>query len=151
MSDRTTSLRLEDQLCFALYAATNAITRYYRPLLQELGLTYPQYLVMLVLWQDGARSVGGIAERLHLGPSAVVPLIDQLERAGFAKRQRDGRDRRIIRVELTPLGASLEEQAGAARSKVACRTGYSPETIAEWQRELAELVERMSAPAEADA
>lgn len=88
-------LRLDDQLCFALYAATNAITRSYRPLLGEIGLTYPQYLVMLTLWQDGSAPVGRIAHRLELDSHAVSPLVDRLEAAGLVVR-RPGADRRQV-------------------------------------------------------
>ena len=97
-------LRLDDQLCFALYAATNAVTRTYRPLLAKIGITYPQYLVMLVLWQHGPNSVGAVGKRLHLAASAITPLVDQLERAGMVARARGTADRRVVQVRLTDKG-----------------------------------------------
>lgn len=136
-------LRLDDQLCFALYAATNAVTRAYRPLLREINLTYPQYLVMLVLWQDGDGPTGHIANRLSLPPNAVTPLLDRLEANGFVKRQRDGNDRRIVHVTLTPEGAALERAAAQAQADVECRTLLKPDDLATLRQELKELVERM--------
>ena len=76
------TVRLDDQLCFALYAALNFVTRSYRPLLRDIGLSYPQYLVLMVLWQQDARLVNRIAERLHLGGNAITPLLGRLERWG---------------------------------------------------------------------
>lgn len=138
-------LRLDDQLCFALYAATNAVTRTYRPLLGALGLTYPQYLVMLVLWQDGATSVRGIAARLQLGASAITPMIDQLETAGLVTRARSGRDRRVVLVALTEVGRRLEEAAAAAQEAVVCRTGLSEQALAALRQDLVALVDRIAA------
>ncbi|WP_420391547.1 MarR family winged helix-turn-helix transcriptional regulator [Acuticoccus sp.] len=142
---RDLSLRLDDQLCFALYAATNAVTRAYRPLLAHLGLTYPQYLVMLVLWQDGARPVGRIAARLKLGPSAIVPLVDQLQRAGFVRRRKDQDDRRMIFVEPTAAGLELEGMAAMAQETVACRTGLSAAHLDALRDELTALADRIAA------
>lgn len=138
-------LRLDDQLCFALYAATNAVTRAYKPLLGALGLTYPQYLVMLTLWQDGPLSSVRIAERLQLGANAMTPLVDQLEKAGFVARKREVDDRRIVTITLTDAGSRLEQAAAAAQAAVVCRTGLSPDGLNELRDELTDLVERMAA------
>lgn len=141
-------LRLDDQLCFALYAATNAVTRAYRPLLAELKLTYPQYLVMLVLWQDGPSAVRHIAARLQLGPSAIVPLVDHLEAAGFVVRRRDSADRRLTHIVPTDAGRALEHAAALAQEVVACRTGLTDEGLAELREELHQMVDRMTADIE---
>lgn len=106
--DHPDKLRLDEQLCFALYAATNAVTRAYRPRLARLGLTYPQYLVMLTLWQDGRQQINRIADRLSLASNAITPLIDRLEAAGFVARVRDAQDRRAICIALTETGTRLE-------------------------------------------
>lgn len=134
-SDR---LRLDDQLCFALYAATHAVTRSYRPLLAEIGLTYPQYLVMLTLWQDGASPIGHIARRLELDSHAVTPLIRRLEADGFVARQR-GTDRRHVVVDVTTLGAGLQEAAAQAQHQVVCDTGLSDVDLATLRRQLRDL------------
>ncbi|MEJ7705518.1 MAG: MarR family winged helix-turn-helix transcriptional regulator [Geodermatophilaceae bacterium] len=144
MSDRPANLRLDDQLCFALYAATNAVTRAYRPLLEQIGLTYPQYLVMLVLWQDGAHAVHEIAARLALPAHALSPLLARLERAGLVTRRRSSSDHRVVRVRLTAVGADLEAAAGRAQRDVACQTQLDPAALAELREELHELVARMS-------
>lgn len=137
-------LVLDDQLCFALYAATNAVTRAYRPLLKCLDLTYPQYLVMLVLWQDGPRSARSIADRLKLPPNAISPLIDRLEAAGLISRRRDGEDRRIVHISLTGKGAALERAAAEAQGAVACRAGMSEAQMGALRDELHRLTGRLA-------
>ena len=144
---RPTNLHLDDQLCFALYAATNTVTRAYRPLLERIALTYPQYLVMLTLWQHGELSVGEIADRLALPGHAVSPLVDRLEDAGFVLRHRSSPDRRVVHVSLTPAGAELEGAASTAQRSVACDTGLTPEALAGLRAQLHELVDRMTHPA----
>lgn len=131
-------LRLDDQLCFALYAATHAITRSYRPLLGEIGLTYPQYLVMLTLWQDGPAPIGAIARRLELDSHAVTPLVRRLEKDGFVARQR-GTDRRHVVIDLTARGAELEHAAARAQREVVCGTGLSDVDLAALRRQLRDL------------
>ncbi|ORE91967.1 MarR family transcriptional regulator [Stappia sp. 22II-S9-Z10] len=151
MLDRSLGLELENQLCFALYAASNAVTRIYRPLLARLGLTYPQYLVMIVLWQDGARPIGKIAERLRLGPSAIVPLVDQLQRHGFVQRRRDSADRRMVFIELTEAGAAMERQVAAARDAVVCRLAMEDEQLSALRAELTHLTARLAEVEDAEA
>ncbi len=135
--------RLDDQLCFALYAATHAITRRYRPLLAEIGLTYPQYLVMLSLWQDGPAPVGRIAERLELDSHAVTPLVERLEVAGLVRRDR-GTDRRRVVVSATGLGRDLRAAAEAVQARVACETGLDPDDLADLRERLRALAGRLS-------
>ncbi len=137
-------LRLDDQLCFALYAATKAVTRAYRPLLGALGLTYPQYLVMLVLWQDGALPARGIAHRLQLGASAITPLIDQLEAGGLVARERGTKDRRLVVIGLTPAGRQLEHAAALAQEAVVCQVGLTEAALADLRAELNALVGRIA-------
>ena len=141
-------LRLDDQLCFALYAATHAVTRAYRPRLAAIDLTYTQYLVMLALWQDGPLTQSALAARLRMGTSAMPPLIDHLERAGAVRRRRDGPDRRVVVVEPTEAGAALERAAALAQVAVECRTGLDPHALARLRDELIALADRT---ADADA
>jgi DNA-binding MarR family transcriptional regulator len=105
------SLRLDDQLCFALYAASRAVTQRYRPLLDALGLTYPQYLVMLVLWERGPTTVKGLAEALQLDYGTLSPLLKRLDAAGFVERRRRSEDERSVEVSLTEAGRELRERA----------------------------------------
>ena len=146
--DHTAGPRLDDQLCFAAYAATNALTRAYRPMLGSLGLTYPQYLVLMVLWENGATSVQAIGDRLRLGASAITPLLDRLEGAGFVLRARSGTDRRVVLVTTTPAGHALQAQVATAQQEVVCRTGLSPEALISLRDMLNALTNRLD-PAEA--
>jgi DNA-binding MarR family transcriptional regulator len=106
-----TALHLDRQLCFALYSASRATTAAYRPLLDQLGLTYPQYLVMLVLWEDERVTVRRLGERLHLDSGTLSPLLKRLEAIGFVQRQRSVADERSVEVTLTESGRELESQA----------------------------------------
>jgi DNA-binding MarR family transcriptional regulator len=115
------SLRLDDQLCFPIYAASRRIQAVYRPLLDPLGLTYPQYLVMLVLWEGDDVSVSHIGERLALDSGTLTPLLKRLEAAGRVRRARDADDNRVVRVVLTDAGRALRDEAeGVPRSLLAC-------------------------------
>ena len=137
------ALSLDEQLCFALYSATNAITRAYRPLLDKLGLTYSQYIVMLVLWQDGSSTIGQIASRLQLAPHAVSPMIDRLETAGLVAREAVEGDRRAVRIVLTEAGKALEKPVSIAQQTVVCQTTLSPEELQALREDLKALVNRM--------
>lgn len=118
-------LHLDNQLCFALYAATNAITRAYGGPLGKLGLTYLQYLVMLVLWEQGAQTVSGLAKALQLDSSTLTPLLKRMEVAGWIARTRDVIDERVVRIELTAAGRQLRRPVAAIQKGVACRTRMS--------------------------
>lgn len=142
VTSRTTS-RLSDQLCFALYSATNAMTRTYRPFLHELGLTYPQYLVLLVLWEKKECRLGEIAEGLRLATHAVSPIIDRLEESGLVRRNVDEEDARAVRVELTKKGAKMESDAAAVQDAVRLRTDLDPAAVARLRADLHELVDHL--------
>lgn len=106
------ALPLEDQLCYSLYAASMAITRAYKPTLDMLGITYPQYLVLHALWEEDGRTVGAIADRLALESSTVTPLLKRLEAAGHVERRRNPADERQVNVFLTDQGAAMRERCG---------------------------------------
>ena len=106
-----TGWRLDHQLCFALYAASLAMTKAYRPLLAPLGLTYPQYLVMLVLWEGDGLTVKQAGERLGLDSGTLTPLLKRLEAAGLLQRLRDAADERRVRLQLTAAGRALRARA----------------------------------------
>ena len=118
-----TVLPLDDQLCYALYAASMAVQRAYKPLLDALGITYPQYLVLHTLWERDGRSIGEIAERLALESSTVTPLMKRLEVAGFVTRTRDADDERRVAVRLTDRGRDLREECGCLAETLIARTG----------------------------
>jgi DNA-binding MarR family transcriptional regulator len=102
---------LDRQVCFRLYAASNLITRLYRPMLAELGLTFPQYLVMLVLWESEPQTVSAVGERLHLDSGTLTPLLKRLEAGGFVARRRDEADERRVLISLTDAGHALHAPA----------------------------------------
>ena len=104
-------LRLDRQVCFPLYAASNLINRLYRPVLSGLGLAYPQYLVMLALWETSPRTVGALGEALHLDSGTLTPLLKRMEAAGFVTRNRDPEDERRVQISLTDTGRALRKDA----------------------------------------
>lgn len=120
------ALKLENQLCFRLYTASRLITQAYHPLLVKIGLTYPQYLVMMVLWENDGQKVNDIAKRLYLETNTVTPLLKRMEAEGLVRRTRSEEDGRQVIVSLTPKGRKLEQEAGCVPYKmggaVACRS-----------------------------
>jgi DNA-binding MarR family transcriptional regulator len=151
-SDSPDNLPLDNQLCFALYAATHAITRAYRPLLSELGITYPQYLVLVVLWEHDTVPVGEIARRLQLDAAALTPLVKRLEALGLVTRQRDARDERIVRISLSVAGRTLRSRAVGVQNEIACRTLLGPDELLALRRKLHDLTRALAEePAVADA
>ncbi|MET0969016.1 MAG: MarR family transcriptional regulator [Tardiphaga sp.] len=127
---------LDQQLCFALYGASMAIGRAYKPLLDQLEITYPQYLVLSTLWEGGAHSVGGIAERLALESSTVTPLVKRLEQAGFVTRKRNTEDERQVDVSLTTTGTALREKARCLGETLFVAAGMTPERLIALNREV---------------
>ena len=104
-------LWLDNQVCFALYSTSLAMTKLYKPLLDAIGLTYPQYLVMLVLWEQDGPTVSELGERLFLDSGTLTPLLKRLEASGLVERQRDPQDERRVRITLTPGGRALRDDA----------------------------------------
>ncbi|MEU6387864.1 MarR family transcriptional regulator [Streptomyces sp. NPDC046939] len=121
------SLLLQDQLCFALYAASRSVVARYRPLLDALELTYPQYLVMLVLWEQRTASVRELGTALHLESSTLSPLLKRLEAGGLIRRRRRTDDERSVSVTLTDAGARLREKAEAVPLAIGEAMGLTPE------------------------
>lgn len=127
MSDASDAhLPLESQLCFSLYATSMAMMRLYKPLLDGMGITYPQYLVLNALIEEDDRTVGAIAERLSLESSTITPLVKRLEGAGFVERARDPADERQVRVRLTERGRAIRVQSACLAQAVLERTGFTP-------------------------
>ncbi|RDS62492.1 MarR family transcriptional regulator [Streptomyces sp. M7] len=118
---------LDDQLCFALYAASRAVTARYRPLLEELGLTYPQYLVMLALWEQDSISVRELGAALQLESSTLSPLLKRLEAGGLLRRERRPDDERSVALRLTEAGAALRERAAAVPLAIGDAMGLTTE------------------------
>lgn len=135
-------LKLENQLCFPLYAASRLVTRLYSPLLEELDLTYPQYLVLLVLWEEGESTVSKIKERLLLETSTITPLLKRLEKKGIISRTRSQKDERVVNIELTQQGRSLELKACLIPEQLIKGVGseFSGEQAVRMQQDLKALI-----------
>jgi DNA-binding MarR family transcriptional regulator len=141
--------KLENQLCFALYEASRATIDVYRPLLEELGITYPQYLVLLILWERGTCSVKEIGKLLHLDSGTLSPLLKRLEATGFIKRQRRVNDERVVDISLTTEGRALQQQAATIPEKLGCELELTfddhVELLTRLKRLTAQLYSRESA------
>ena len=120
MSDSPSRFGLDDHLCFAVYAAAHAFNRVYKPLLDRLGLTYPQYLAMLVLWETDDQTVKAIGERLTLDSGTLTPLLKRLEARGLVTRRRDPADERSVRIGLTDTARALQHEAKAVPLAIGC-------------------------------
>ncbi|PZU64075.1 MAG: MarR family transcriptional regulator [Sphingobium sp.] len=129
MKEDADPLRLDRQVCFPLYAASNLLTRLYRPVLAELGLTYPQYLVMLVLWEAEPQGVGDLGQRLHLDSGTLTPLLKRMEAAGLVHRARDAADERRVLVSLTTKGRALRAPAARVPMQLAAGLDLSPDAL----------------------
>jgi len=136
-------LQLDNQLCFALYSSSLAMTKLYKPLLDPLGLTYPQYLALLVLWERDALTVSELGERLFLDSGTLTPLLKRMEAAGWLQRERAADDERRVIVSLTAQGRALRDSARAVPKQLAQATGCNARELAELTRQLQELRERM--------
>jgi len=121
---------LDEQVCFALYSASRAITATYRDLLAPFGLTYPQYLVLLVLWEDGTTSVSGLGRRLQLDSGTLSPLLRRLEASGLVERTRSRSDERSVDVSLTPTGDALRAEVGSVPDRICAATGLDADAVA---------------------
>ncbi|MDB5962649.1 MAG: MarR family transcriptional regulator [Massilia sp.] len=132
-------LALDNQFCFALYSALHAVTKTYKPLLDQLGLTYPQYLVMLVLWEQDAVLVKDIGARLFLDSGTLTPLLKRLEGNGLLQRTRDPHDERQVRISLSPAGRALRERAAQVPRQMLCATGKDVPALIGLREGLAEV------------
>lgn len=141
MADR--QVTLDSMLCFAVYAAGHAFTRFYKPRLEALDLTYPQYLVFVALWERDDITVGALGQRLFLDSGTITPLIKRLEARGLARRQRDADDERQVRIQLTPEGRALQARAQAIPLQVAKGAGVDLATVERLRRDLLDLRERL--------
>ncbi|MDP9982643.1 DNA-binding MarR family transcriptional regulator [Pseudarthrobacter oxydans] len=133
-------LLLEHQLCFALTVASRSVVGAYKPVLDRLGLTHPQYLVMLCLWESSPRSVRDISEALAQEPATISPLLRRLEAAGFITRQRVPGDERTLAVGLTPQGAALRQQATAVPGTMMDRLGLTREQVSQLHASMMDLI-----------
>ncbi len=137
-------LSLDRQICFPLYAAARAMTQAYAPLLSRLGLTYPQYLVLLVLWETDGETVKGMGERLYLDSGTLTPLLKRMESQGLVRRERSAEDARSVRIYLTPEGRALRRKATSIPEAMACKLGLTLEEATRLRRDVQRLFEVLS-------
>lgn len=143
MTART--LKIDQQLCFAIYSAGHAFTRVYKPLLDALGLTYPQYLVMIVLWEADGCTVGEIGAALFLESSTLTPLLKRMEGAGLVRRVRDAADERQVRILLTDTGRTMQDRAASVPGCVQAATGLTDvENAVRLTRDITDLRDALS-------
>jgi DNA-binding MarR family transcriptional regulator len=143
-------LALDNQFCFALYSASHAMTKTYKPMLDRLGLTYPQYLVMLVLWEQDAILVKEIGARLFLDSGTLTPLLKRLEANGLVSRNRDPHDERQVRIVLSEQGRALRQQAEQIPEQVLCASGQQMAALGRMRAELAQVRDDMFKALDAD-
>lgn len=133
------ALRLSEFLCFAVYSASHAFNRVYKPLLDELGLTYPQYLAMVLLWERDDQTVGSLGDRLFLESSTLTPLLKRLEALGHISRSRDPDDERQVRVRLTDKGRAIREKASAVPACILEASGLKIDELGRLRNEIVAL------------
>ena len=136
---------LDEFLCFAVYSTNLAFHKVYKPLFDELGLTYPQYVTLVALNDHGGQTVSQLGEKLFLESSTLTPLLKRLEAMGYVTRKRDSEDERQVRVNLTPKGQTIFEKAFCGREAVIDATGLDPESFARLQRDLIKLRDNLLA------
>lgn len=140
---KTTTTPLDRMLCFTVYSAGLAFNRVYKPMLDELGLTYPQYLAMVLLWHRDGQTVSELGEQLSLESNTLTPMLKRLEASGFITRRRDGADERVVRVSLTPQGRSLAGKADCIPDQLMQASGATPEAFEQLNGMLAQLRDRL--------
>ena len=138
------SIALDDQLCFALYAASRAVTARYRPMLEAIGLTYPQYLVMMLLWEQDNQTVGQLGSRLALDSGTLSPLLKRLTAAGLVTRHRRVEDERSVSIALTDAGRGLRERAFSISESMIGAIGYDSAEFSDLMGRLRVLTDRVN-------
>ena len=138
------SVALDDQLCFALYAASRAVTARYRPMLEEIGLTYPQYLVMMLLWETDHQTVGQLGSRLALDSGTLSPLLKRLTAAGLVTRHRRVEDERSVSIALTEQGRALQDKAYRISEEMIGAIGFGTDEFDELKDRLRLLIDRVN-------
>ncbi|MDF2719471.1 MAG: ohrR [Paenibacillus sp.] len=141
--NRDDVLKLDNQTCFALYACSREITKLYRPFLDELGITYTQYVALLALWEQDDVTVKQLGARMYLDSGTLTPLLKKMEAAGWIERVRDPLDERNVRIRLTDYGVKLKERAYEVPGKAFCRAGVPAEETEELRARLTAFLQRI--------
>lgn len=142
--DKNEVLKLENQLCFAIYACSRKLTKMYRPLLEQLDITYPQYLVLMLLWDKKQQTVSELGQRLYLDSGTLTPLLKRMENTGLVQRTRSKQDERKVIVKITHKGDQLKEKASEIPGKMFCQSGLSVEEFYGLKADLEKLLDRIN-------
>ena len=145
MSHKNDSLKLENQLCFPLYACSKEVVKKYRPFLDAINLTYTQYIAMMVFWEHNIHSVKELGEKLYLDSGTLTPVLKSLEAKGFVKRYRSSADERVLLVELTEEGAALKAKAAHIPAIIADAVNLSAEEVTQLQTLMAKILANLEA------
>ena len=138
--DKYDGLKLENQICFPLYACAREVVKKYRPFLDQINLTYTQYIAMMVFWEKGKCTAKELGEKLYLDSGTLTPVLKSLEKKGFIKRIRSAADERLLMVEITAEGEKLKERAVEIPAKVASCVNLNPEEVAELHKMLYKIL-----------
>ncbi len=144
MTNAADQVNLDSQLCFSFYSTSIAINRLYKPLLDGMGITYPQFLVLSTLWEQDERTIGEIAERLALESSTVTPLVKRLEQAGFLARRRNTADERQVHVSLTDTGRALKSRTKCLKDRMLSKSGMTMERILQLNADVQALLNALT-------
>lgn len=144
MVDKADALNFDEQICFSLYSAANAMVRAYRPLLKSLDLTYLQYIVMMVLWEEEGISISSLGNKLHLDSGTLTPLLKRLESKGLLLRQVSEKDERVKSLHLTETGRTLKNKASKIPEKILCKTNASFEALQQLKQQCDQLLSALN-------
>ncbi|WP_299458207.1 MarR family winged helix-turn-helix transcriptional regulator [uncultured Microscilla sp.] len=136
-------LKLENQICFPMYVASRMITRAYQPMLDAMGITYPQYLVLMALWEKDEQTVNEIGQQLYLNTNTITPLLKRMEKTGIVARTRSKKDERKVMITLTEAGQALKEQAYCIPEQILNKTGLPIEGISQLKQQIYGLIRQM--------
>ena len=136
-------LKLENQICFPLYVASRLITRAYQPMLDDMGITYPQYLVLLALWENDGQTVNQISQELYLNTNTITPLLKRMEKTGIITRTRSQEDERKVLIRLTSQGINLKKKAYCIPNEILQKTGLSLSEINQLKQQIHQLIHQM--------
>ncbi|OJJ18812.1 MarR family transcriptional regulator [marine bacterium AO1-C] len=141
--DQDELLKLDNQICFPLYVASRLITRAYQPMLDDMGITYPQYLVLLTLWENDGQTVNQISQGLYLNTNTITPLLKRMEKTGIIARTRSKEDERKVLITLTEQGKTLKEKAYCIPDEILAKTGKQASEIVQLKKQLHALIQQM--------
>lgn len=138
-------LKLENQICFPMYVASRMITRAYQPMLDEMGITYPQYLVLMALWEQDEQTVNEIGQKLYLNTNTITPLLKRMEKTGLIARTRSKEDERKVMITLTDQGLALKEKAYCIPEQILGKTGLQADDMGDLREQIYKLIRQMEA------